>query len=109
MTVPLRTILFALLFVGSAGGALYATLVGVLGHTVHCVIWLERAMPRAFAGELAIGSEAVGLGAMPHERIWNRITVADSFIITNDITNRCNPLCEAICLCGRAGDLSARA
>jgi glycosyltransferase involved in cell wall biosynthesis len=57
----------------------------------------ERANLESLAGELGIASDVVWLGAVPHGRIWQWLVAADVFIIANDVTNRCNPLYEAIC------------
>jgi len=57
----------------------------------------ERARLEALTRELAMEPHVVWLGAVPHERIWNWMAAADAFIIANDVTNRCNPLYEAIC------------
>jgi len=57
----------------------------------------ERARLEALARELAMEPHVVWLGAVPHARIWNWMSAADVFIIANDVTNRCNPLYEAIC------------
>jgi len=40
--------------------------------------------------------EVVWLGPVPHDNIWRLMNVADVFVIANDVTNRCNPLFEAI-------------
>jgi glycosyltransferase involved in cell wall biosynthesis len=49
------------------------------------------------AEELGIEEHVVWLGAVAHDEIWSLMHVADAFIITNDVTNRCNPIYEAIC------------
>lgn len=45
--------------------------------------------------ELGIEDRVVWMGAVDHDEIWDLMNVADIFIITNDVTNRCNPLFEA--------------
>ncbi len=56
----------------------------------------EEGKLRALAAELGIADNVVWLGAMAHEDIWRAMASADVFMITNDVTNRCNPLFEAI-------------
>jgi glycosyltransferase involved in cell wall biosynthesis len=51
---------------------------------------------RALAAELGIAEQVVWLGAVPHDKIWQLMYLADAFVITNDVTNRCNPVFEAI-------------
>jgi glycosyltransferase involved in cell wall biosynthesis len=58
---------------------------------------VEEQRLRALARELRVENDVVWLGAVDHEAIWQVMHVADVFIITNDVTNRCNPLFEAIC------------
>jgi len=57
----------------------------------------ERLRLARLADELGVGDEIVWLGAVAHDEIWAWMNVADVFIIANDVTNRCNPLYEAIC------------
>ncbi len=45
--------------------------------------------------ELDVSDNIVWLGALAHEDIWSLMQASDIFIITNDVTNRCNPLYEA--------------
>lgn len=45
--------------------------------------------------ELGVTEYVVWLGALAHEDIWSLMKASDIFIITNDVTNRCNPLYEA--------------
>lgn len=52
---------------------------------------------RELAREMRVENEVVWLGAVDHDAIWQLMHVANIFIITNDVTNRCNPLYEAIC------------
>lgn len=56
----------------------------------------ERDRLTNMAEELGVAEDVVWLGAVAHERIWALMHVADVFMITNDVTNRCNPLYEAI-------------
>ncbi|WP_246293806.1 glycosyltransferase family 4 protein [Desulfobacter latus] len=42
-----------------------------------------------------IEDSIVWLGAVDHDDIWGLLNVSDVFTITNDVTNRCNPLYEA--------------
>ncbi len=55
----------------------------------------ERESLQPLAHRLGIADEAVFLGALAHDDIWALMNVADIFMITNDVTNRCNPLYEA--------------
>jgi glycosyltransferase involved in cell wall biosynthesis len=57
----------------------------------------ERDALARIASRLGIQDDVVWLGALAHHKIWDLMQVADMFIITNDVTNRCNPLYEAIC------------
>ena len=57
----------------------------------------ERFRLEQLAADLDISAHVVWLGTVPHEQIWNLMNVSDIFIITNDVTNRCNPLFEAMC------------
>lgn len=57
----------------------------------------EKENLRTLAEELGVASQVVWLGAVDHDFIWRLMHVADAFAITNDVTNRCNPLYEAIC------------
>jgi glycosyltransferase involved in cell wall biosynthesis len=47
------------------------------------------------AVELGVSESVVWLGAVAHDDIWALMNNADVFMITNDVTNRCNPLYEA--------------
>jgi glycosyltransferase involved in cell wall biosynthesis len=51
---------------------------------------------QSLASDLGISEHVVWLGAVAHEDIWSLMHVADAFILTNDVTNRCNPIYEAI-------------
>jgi glycosyltransferase involved in cell wall biosynthesis len=50
---------------------------------------------QGMAEELGISDSVVWLGAVAHDDIWALMNKADLFLITNDVTNRCNPLYEA--------------
>jgi glycosyltransferase involved in cell wall biosynthesis len=45
--------------------------------------------------ELGLSESVVWMGVVAHNDIWALMNVADVFMITNDVTNRCNPLYEA--------------
>jgi glycosyltransferase involved in cell wall biosynthesis len=47
------------------------------------------------AQELGVSDRVVWLGAVAHDDIWALMNCADIFLLTNDVTNRCNPLYEA--------------
>ena len=57
----------------------------------------ERGRLSDMGVELGIEDDLIFLGAVQHDEIWELMNVADLFMITNDVTNRCNPLFEAIC------------
>lgn len=57
----------------------------------------EETRLRALAGELGLEDDVVWFGALDHDAIWGLMQAADAFMITNDVTNRCNPVYEAIC------------
>ena len=57
----------------------------------------EKQRLAGLAEELGVAPDVVWLGAVAHEEIWALMHVANVFMITNDVTNRCNPLYEAIC------------
>ncbi len=57
----------------------------------------EQAALQSLAGRLGVAEEVVWLGGVAHDDIWSWMHVADVFVIANDVTNRCNPLYEAIC------------
>jgi glycosyltransferase involved in cell wall biosynthesis len=57
----------------------------------------EREALGRLAEELGIAENTIWLGSVAHDDIWALMNVADAFIITNDVTNRCNPVYEAIC------------
>ena len=49
----------------------------------------------ALADSLGVTEPVVWLGAVAHDDIWALMNTADVFMLTNDVTNRCNPLYEA--------------
>ncbi len=57
----------------------------------------ERERLQRLAKELGIDGEVVWLGGVSHGDIWALMNLADAFMITNDVTNRCNPLYESMC------------
>jgi glycosyltransferase involved in cell wall biosynthesis len=56
----------------------------------------DRNKLEALTMELGISNNVIWMGAVAHDDIWAMMNVADVFMITNDVTNRCNPLFEAI-------------
>jgi 1,2-diacylglycerol 3-alpha-glucosyltransferase len=44
---------------------------------------------------LGLSNDVIWLGSVDHDDIWALMNLADVFMITHDVTNRCNPLCEA--------------
>jgi glycosyltransferase involved in cell wall biosynthesis len=67
---------------------------------VDCQLLVAGAGPelprlKKLAEELGITENVVWLGALAHDDIWALMNAADVFMITNDVTNRCNPLYEA--------------
>ena len=55
----------------------------------------EKGRLTQLANDLGIAKEVIWLGAVAHDDIWALMNLADVFMITNDVTNRCNPLYEA--------------
>lgn len=55
----------------------------------------ERERLQKLVVELGVSGDVVWLGTVTHDDIWALMNVADVFMITNDVTNRCNPLYEA--------------
>lgn len=47
------------------------------------------------ARKLGVLKNVIWVGAVAHDDIWALMNNADVFMITNDVTNRCNPLYEA--------------
>ncbi len=56
----------------------------------------EQESLQALTDELGVQEDVVWLGAVSHDRVWGLMHLADAFMITNDVTNRCNPLYEAM-------------
>lgn len=56
----------------------------------------ERERLTKLSIELGVAENVIWLGAVQHDQIWELMNVADVFMITNDVTNRCNPLYEAM-------------
>lgn len=56
----------------------------------------EGSALRMLAEELGVAENIGWLGAVPHARVPELMDLVDVFIITNDVTNRCNPLFEAM-------------
>ena len=50
---------------------------------------------KSLTDELGVSKDVAWLGALAHDDIWSLMKAADIFMITNDVTNRCNPLYEA--------------
>lgn len=50
---------------------------------------------KKLAEKLSVSKDIVWLGALAHDDVWALMQAADIFMITNDVTNRCNPLYEA--------------
>ena len=55
----------------------------------------ERKHLHEMSDELGLSESVVWMGVVAHDDIWALMNVADVFMITNDVTNRCNPLYEA--------------
>jgi glycosyltransferase involved in cell wall biosynthesis len=55
----------------------------------------ERDSLISLSRRMGIADALVWLGAVAHDDIWSLLHVADVLMITNDVTNRCNPLYEA--------------
>ena len=55
----------------------------------------EKKNLEKLAMALNIEDHIFWMGAVGHDDIWGLMNVADIFMITNDVTNRCNPLFEA--------------
>ena len=55
----------------------------------------EKENLEKLAVALNIEDLVIWMGAVGHDDIWGLMNVADIFMITNDVTNRCNPLFEA--------------
>ena len=57
----------------------------------------ERESLLKVAEELALNEDVAWLGGVSHDEIWALMNLCKVFMITNDVTNRCNPLYEAMC------------
>jgi glycosyltransferase involved in cell wall biosynthesis len=55
----------------------------------------ERENLMNLADELGVQAYVVWLGAVAHDDVWALMNNVDVFLLTNDVTNRCNPLYEA--------------
>ena len=55
----------------------------------------EKKSLEILAKKLNIEDLVIWMGTVGHDDIWGLMNVADIFMITNDVTNRCNPLFEA--------------
>jgi len=55
----------------------------------------ERNTLRQTAHKLDLMKNVIWLGAVSHSEIWDLMKCSDIFMITNDVTNRCNPVYEA--------------
>jgi glycosyltransferase involved in cell wall biosynthesis len=55
----------------------------------------EKKYLEKLAKEIGVSDYVVWLGSVAHDEIWSLMNIADIFMITNDVTNRCNPLYEA--------------
>ena len=56
----------------------------------------EKENLHRIAKKLDIEGSVVWLGAVAHDDIWGLMNLSDVFMITNDVTNRCNPLYESV-------------
>jgi glycosyltransferase involved in cell wall biosynthesis len=56
----------------------------------------EREALQILTNNLGISDSVVFLGVLAHDDVWKLLNISDVFLITNDVTNRCNPLYEAI-------------
>ncbi len=52
---------------------------------------------RKLTDELKLDKDVAWLGGVSHDLIWALMNLSNAFMITNDVTNRCNPLYEAMC------------
>lgn len=55
----------------------------------------EKESLMALTKQLGLDDSVVWLGPVAHDDIWALMNNADAFMLTNDVTNRCNPLYEA--------------
>jgi len=56
----------------------------------------EKKSLEKLACDLNISENIIWSGSVEHEKIWALMNCADIFMITNDVTNRCNPLFESV-------------
>ncbi len=56
----------------------------------------ERNALMTLTEKLQVAEHVVWLGPVPHAKVPELMDLVDVFMITNDVTNRCNPLFEAI-------------
>jgi len=56
----------------------------------------ERQPLKELAERLGVADQIGWLGAVPHAEVPKLMDLVDIFMITNDVTNRCNPLFEAM-------------
>ncbi len=55
----------------------------------------EKENLMGLAKKLGVESSVVWLGTVAHDDVWALMNTVDVFLLTNDVTNRCNPLYEA--------------
>ena len=55
----------------------------------------EKTRLKDLTESLGISDHVIWLGSVAHDDIWALMNNANIFMITNDVTNRCNPLYEA--------------
>jgi len=55
----------------------------------------EKENLMALAKKLKVDAAVVWPGAVAHDDVWALMNTVDIFLLTNDVTNRCNPLYEA--------------
>jgi len=53
---------------------------------------------KSLAAEQGVARDVVWFGTVAHREVWRLMGLSDVFVIANDVTNRCNPLYEAICM-----------
>ena len=56
----------------------------------------ERERLHLLAEKLGVADRTVWFGAITHDAVWDLMNASDVVMLTNDVTNRCNPLYEAI-------------
>ena len=57
----------------------------------------ERDNLHALAESLGLTDDVIWLGAVAHDDVWDLMNLSDAFMITNDVTNRCNNVYESMC------------